>query len=132
MARKKNEKQIENMRKLGYSEEEIAEMLADDEAIERSATADKVFDWEMDVEEHKKAMKNANVDEKKPPKKDGTKTKRERKPNMEKRDLIDIVKCALAEAGYAPTVSNVERTVEFSVGEQKYSFTLTAHRKPKE
>lgn len=132
MAKKKNEKQIENMRKLGYSEEEIAEMLADDEAIERSATADKVFDWEMDVEEHKKAMKNANVDEKKTPKKDGTKTKRERKPNMEKRDLIDIVKCALEEAGYAPIVSNVERTVEFSIGEQKYSFNLTAHRKPKE
>lgn len=128
MARKNNEKQIENMRKLGYSEEEIAEMLADDEAIERSATADKVFNWEMDVEDHKKAMKNANVDEKNTKER----TKRERKPNMTKRDLIDIVKCALEEAGYETNVSNVERTVEFSIGEQKYSFTLTAHRKPKE
>lgn len=128
MAKKNNEKQIENMHKLGYSEEEIAEMLADDEAIERSATADKVFDWEMDVENHKKAMKNANVDEKNTKER----TKRERKPNMEKRDLIDIVKSALEEAGYETNVSNVERTVEFSIGEQKYSFTLTAHRKPKE
>lgn len=128
MAKKNNEKQIENMRKLGYSEEEIAEMLADDEAIERSATADKVFDWEMDVENHKKAMKNANVDEKNTKER----TKRERKPNMEKRDLIDIVKSALEEAGYETNVSNVERTVEFSIGEQKYSFTLTAHRKSKE
>lgn len=129
MARKNNEKQIENMRKLGYSEEEIAGMLADDEAIERSATSDKIFDWEMDVEDHKKAMKNANVDEKTTSKE---KVKRERKPNMTKRDLIDIVRCALEEAGYETNVSNVERTIEFSIGEQKYSFTLTAHRKPKE
>lgn len=130
MAKKSNEKQIENMRKLGYSEEEIAEMLADDLAIERSNTADKVFDWEMDVEEHKKAMKNANVDEKKKPAEKAT-SRRERKPNMEKRDLIDIISCALREAGYETTVSNLERTVEFSIGEQNYSFTLTAHRKPK-
>lgn len=123
---KSNEKQIENMRKLGYSEEEIAEMLADDLAIERSATADKVFDWEMNISEHKRAMKNANVDEKKTP---SERTKRERKPNMEKRDLIDIISCALREAGYETTVSNPERTVEFSIGEQNYSFTLTAHRK---
>lgn len=129
MARKNNEKQIENMRKLGYSEEEIAEMLADDEAIGRSATADKVFDWEMDVEDHKKAMKYANVDEKNATKE---RAKRERKPNMTKRDLINIVKCALEEAGYETNVSNVERTVEISIEEQKYSFTLTAHRKPKE
>lgn len=126
---KSNEKQIEAMKKLGYSDEEIKEMLADDLAIERSKTSDKVFDWEMDVDEHKKAMKNANVDEKKPTKTD--KPKKPKKENMEKRDIIDVVFCALQEADYNPTVTNPERIVEFCVGEQSYSFTLTAHRKPK-
>lgn len=126
---KSNEKQIEAMKKLGYSDEEIAEMLADDLAIERSKTSDKVFDWEMDVDEHKKAMKNANVDEKKQSTTD--KPKKPKKENMEKRDIIDVVFCALQEADYNPIVTNPERIVEFNVDEQKYSLTLTAHRKPK-
>lgn len=127
---KGEKQQIENMRKLGYSDAEIEEMLADDAEIQRSGINDKVFDWELDPKEHKEAMKLANVSEYKP-KEDKEKKSRPRKPNPEKRDLIDIIYCALQEAGYAATVSNPEKTVEFAVGEQKYSVNLTAHRKPK-
>lgn len=128
MAKKDNSKQVENMRKLGFSDEEIAEMLADDEAIERSNVADKVFDWEMDVEEHKKAMKNANSDEKKPKDPD-KKVVRNRKENPEKRELITLVAQALKD--YGAVITNPEKIIEFSIGEQKYSFSLTAHRKLK-
>lgn len=125
---KDNSKQIENMRKLGYTDEEIQEILADDDAIEHSKPADKIFDWEMDVEEHKKAIKNANADEKKA-KNPNEKVKRERKPNPEKRELITLVAEALLERGYNATVTNVEKIIEFSIGEQRYSFSLIAHRK---
>lgn len=131
MAKKDNGKQIENMRKLGYSEEEIQEMLADDEVIEQSKTADKCFDWEMDVDEHKKAMKNANVGEKK--KTDSQEKKpKTRKENPEKRALIEIIYQALVDSGYNAVITNPEKVIEFSIAGQDYSISLTAHRKKKD
>lgn len=63
------------------------------------------------------------------------KPKRERKPNEEKRELIRLL--ALAVAGWTDlaeevTTENPERQVDFHVGENHYSLTLTCHRKPKE
>jgi hypothetical protein len=64
--------------------------------------------------------------------------KRERKPNEEKRDLIAYVAHAMGECdhfdeNFAQTVEivNVERQIDFKVGENHYSLTLTCHRKPK-
>ena len=54
-------KQIEAMRKLGYSEEEIADMLACDKAIDQG----KKMDWDLSDDDHKKAIKQANAGEKK-------------------------------------------------------------------
>ena len=54
-------KQITAMRKLGYTEEQIQQMLSDDKRIDRG----EVFEWDLSPEEHKKAMKYANSDEKK-------------------------------------------------------------------
>lgn len=130
MAKRDNSKQIENMRKLGFTEEEIQEMLADDEVIERSNVADKCFDWEMDVDEHKKAMKNANSDEKKPKDPD-KKVVRNRKENPEKRALIETIYQALVDSGYNAVITNPEKVVEFSIAGQDYSISLTAHRKKK-
>ena len=59
----------------------------------------------------------------------GKQTKRERKPNEDKRELIQIIADALAK--YAPNVSNVERQIDFEFNGTQYSITLTAHRKPK-
>lgn len=59
----------------------------------------------------------------------GKQTKRERKPNEDKRELIQIIADALAK--YAPNVSNMERQIDFEFNGTQYSITLTAHRKPK-
>lgn len=128
MAKKDNSKQIEAMRKAGFSEEEIQEMLEDDDIIDHTKIGESGLEWELSAEEHKKAVKYANSDEKKQSEK---KERKPRKENPEKRDIINLLYNALSGQGYAPTIDNPERIVKFSVGEQDYSITLTAHRKPK-
>lgn len=61
--------------------------------------------------------------------------KRERKPNEEKRLIITelwhfFVTNAQISAENAETV-NPERQIDFKIGENHYSVTLTCHRKPK-
>ena len=68
------DKQLTAMRKLGYTEEQIQQMLMDDKRIDRG----EILEWDLSPEEHKKAIKYANSDEKKkktaekPVKKGGT------------------------------------------------------------
>ena len=76
------DKRIEACRKLGMSEEEIQEMLDEDKRIDRG----EVMDWDLSEEEHKKAMKYANADEKKrkkPVETDNTGKKRKENPTKE-------------------------------------------------
>lgn len=68
----------------------------------------------------------------------GKKRERVRKPNEEKRDVIAYVTHALGECDhyeetFAQTVEivNIERQIDFKIGENHYSLTLTCHRKPK-
>lgn len=118
-------KQIENMRKLGMTEEEIAEILEEDKAIDRSGTADKVFDWEMNLEDHKKAMKFANADEKKAPKE---KVKRERKADPTKRGIIQALFDCLDENYQQAKVDNPERVITFWADGNPYQITLSFMR----
>lgn len=68
----------------------------------------------------------------------GKEVKRERKPNEDKREIIDTVAQNLARV-YGPegekpegvTVTNVERQIDFLYRGVNYSITLTAHRPPK-
>lgn len=68
----------------------------------------------------------------------GKEVKRERKPNEDKREIIDTVAQNLARI-YGPdgekpegiTVTNVERQIDFLYRGVNYSITLTAHRPPK-
>lgn len=68
----------------------------------------------------------------------GKEVKRERKPNEDKREIIDTVAQNLARV-YGPdgekpegvTVTNVERQIDFLYRGVSYSITLTAHRPPK-
>lgn len=61
----------------------------------------------------------------------GKERKRERKPNEDKRLLIDCLRDALQDFDDC-TVTNPERQVDFTLNGISYSVTLTAHRKPKE
>ena len=127
MKKQRDEAQIERMRKMGYTDDEIEEMLADDDTIDRTSNSkyEKVFDWELDPEEHKKAVKNANVEQRKP----GAGRPKERKPNPDKREIIEMLYQTLFDAGFENVViKNPERFVTFENEGDSYEIMLTCHR----
>lgn len=123
------DKRVEACRKLGMSEEEIREMLDEDKRIDRG----EVMDWDLSEEEHKKAMKYANSDEKKRKKPAETdNTGKKRKENPTKEGIISKIfafLCGLDEFSVENVeVLNKERKILFRIDEDWYSFTLTKHR----
>ena len=135
-------KQITAMRKLGYTEEQIQQMLSDDKRIDRG----EVFEWDLSPEEHKKAMKYANSDEKKKKtpektaKKGGTAynfdtTGKKRKENPTKANIIALLAIILTENGdfcaENVQITNKERQIAFTVGKNAFELTLVQKRKPK-
>ena len=125
-----NTKQVQAMRKLGYSDFQIEEMLEDDKAIDRGEK----MEWDLSAEEHKKAMKTANATEHKKPavyKFD----KRERKANMPKQEIINgIFEYLTQNCAFCPqnvTILNKERQISFEFADEKFEITLTQKRKPK-
>ena len=115
-------KQIEAMKKLGYSEAEIAEMLQADKEIDKGIAQD----WDLSAEEHKKAMKQANATEHKKP---ATPTKRERKIDVEKGGIMALIVEALAPIADSMGEVVNEREVTFVHNAQKYKVTLAKPRK---
>lgn len=115
--------QVENMKKLGMTDEEIADVLACDSAIEKSKNENPIFPWEMSVEEHKKAVKAANSDEKqkKTPKKVA---KDDKKANL-------LVQIANFLGGITSFVGVNEPTNEifFTFEGEKYAIKLRKTRK---
>lgn len=117
--------QIEAMRKLGMSEEEIAEVLADDKAIDRGER----MDFDLDPEAEKRAKKYANTGTRTV--KEG-KTERKRKENPTKSAVIAEIAEFLAKKGYESVeITNKERQIAFKIGENAYELTLVQKRKPK-
>lgn len=57
--------------------------------------------------------------------------KRERTPNEEKREIIEIFGETAKNSFDNVEIVNVERQIDFIIGENHYSLTLTCHRKPK-
>lgn len=118
-------KQIEAMKKLGYSEEEIADMLACDKAIDKGQK----MDWDLSEEEHKKAIKQANVGEKK----EIAKKPRKAKENPTKRTIIaeiaqflqNFQQFALSDV----EISNPERVICFKFEGNSYEIVLQQKRK---
>lgn len=53
---------------------------------------------------------------------------RERKPNPEKRELIQKIADAIAADGIEVNIFKPEREIKFKLGENEYSVTLTLHR----
>ena len=124
---KEQEKQIEACRKLGMTNEEIQEMLDDDKEIDRSGMNTKVFDWELDPEEHKKAVKFANSDERKK----GERKKPVRKEDARKREIIQLLFDCLDE-NYGAVIDNPEKYIKFVIDGEEYTVSLIKHRPPKD
>lgn len=125
---KEQENQIAACRKLGMTDEEIKEMLDDDKAIDRSNLNSKVFDWELDPAEHKKAVKFANSDERKPK---GERKKPVRKEDVRKREIIQLLFDCLDE-NYGAVIDNPEKYIKFVIDGEEYTVSLIKHRKKDE
>ena len=116
------------MKALDLTREEAIEMWMDDHDIDQGKAKDFDLDPEKQkvVKEMTKAGGKARAKETKP---------RERKPNEEKRtiiqDLNDFLVNSCQDYINLVEIVNVEREITFKIGENAYSLTLTCHRKPK-
>lgn len=122
------------MKSLEVTREEALEVWMDDHDID----AGKVKPFDLDPAKQK-VVKEMTKATRKPANYslEGAK-KRERKPNEEKREIINYLAHSLGECdkfdeNFAQTVETVnpEREITFKIGEKCYSLTLTLHRPPK-
>ena len=141
MAINEKDPRVIAMRKQKYSDAQIEEMLEDDKAVDRG----EALPWDMTPEEHKKAMKYANVDEHKKPAKSAEKKTptvynwntegKPKKQNITKEALVSALAQFLAENADLGCenveITNKQGKVEFVVNGNAFTFSLTQHRKPK-
>ncbi len=132
-----NEKQIEKMMAtLHLTREEAIDLIREDEEVDKMAMSEVDNDL---TKEQKKAKKDATKTTGDKRKRAYTFTKRERKPDEVKREIIETIahnldRCCFGEDLH--TVEDVhilkpEKEITFKVGDDEYSVTLTKHRKPK-
>lgn len=114
-------KQLEAMRKLKLSEEEIADILACDKAIDQG----KKMDWDLSDAEHKKAVKQANTGEKK----ETAKKPRKAKENPGKQMIITEISQVLERISDSVEILNPEREISFQIDGVGYKITLSVPRK---
>ena len=108
---------------LGCSYAEAAQIVADDELIDKGGRCD----WEPTVEEEKAMRKATKLVAERA--KRTTPAKREKKENGPKRELIAMLAEALAANGVDASVTNVERVIAFEYAGEKFEVTLTQKRK---
>lgn len=113
------EKQIElYMKKLGITREEAIQLIKDDEndvSVELTA-------------EQKKVVKKMTQGSRKV---ETEKRTRERKPDDEKREIINTLFNAIVNFGGMPTIVNPEREFTFTLNETTYRITLAKPREKK-
>lgn len=128
------DKRIEAAMKLGMSREDALAMLAEDKRIDRG----EVMEWDLPPEEHKKAMKYANSDEKKkkaPTAYNFDTSSKKRKENPTKAGIIaELARFLTENSEYATEnveITNKERQIAFKIGDTGFELTLVQKRKPK-
>ena len=116
--------QIVALAKLGLTDEEIKQVLADDKRIDKG---EKLF--ELSAEQEREAKKARNVGRAPTAYKF---TKRERKPDEDKKVLCQTMIEALIEAGMIDNstlhIENIEREFLFKHNGKKYKVVLSAPR----
>ena len=135
-------KQLMAMKKAGMTDAEIQQVLLDDKAVDRG----QIMEWDLPPEEHKKAMKYANSDEKKKKTADSGEKKgktaynldatgKKKKENPTKANIIALLATILTENGDFSAenveITNKERQIAFTVGDNAFELTLVQKRKPK-
>lgn len=132
---KPTKKQIESMRKLGFTDEEIEDVIKADDAIDHGEKVD----FDLDPEKEKEAKKYIKSGTRKTPvnyQLDNTGGKRSRKENPTKNAIISEIAKFLEETSENAcenvVITNKERQIAFTIGENSYELTLVQKRKPKE
>ena len=127
---KEDERKKVALMRLGMTEMEALDVIDCDKEIDRGIP--QAFD--LDEETEKMAKKFANATTKKKPTVYEF-TKRERKANPTKASIIAELAKFLTEDSENATenveVTNKERQIAFSIGDQKYELTLVQKRAPK-
>ena len=128
------DKRIEAAMKLGMSRDDALAMLAEDKRIDRG----EVMEWDLPPEEHKKAMKYANSDEKKkkaPTAYNFDTSSKKRKENPTKAGIIaELARFLTENSEYATEneeFTNKERQIAFKIGDTGFELPLVQKRKPK-
>lgn len=112
----------ELMKKLNITKEEALQLIEDDKAIDKGADL-----FPLTAEQKKNAKKACACGSKAPTayKFD----KRERKPNEDKRTLIQLIATAIEKDCDAPLeITNIEREINFVFNGKKYKLVLSAPR----
>ena len=132
------EKQITKMMTtLKISREEAIDLIREDEEIDRMSMSEVDNDLTPEQKKAKKKATNTTGDK---TKRSYTFTKRERKPDDVKREIIDTIAHNLDRACCGEDLvspSNIqivkpEKEITFELFGEAYSVTLTKHRKPKD
>lgn len=114
------EKQIEALKKLGLSENEIAEVLADDKKIDQG---ERLFELPDELKQGAKKARQADR------KATATATKREKKVDDDKQFLINLlVETLNPHSDSGIEIVNDEREFTFSYNGTKYRITLAKPR----
>lgn len=117
---------------LKCSEAEAKEILAYDKAIDKAGAKERLA-HDLDLETEKEAKKMANVRDHKAPNYNWT--KRERKANPTKGGIIaELARFMENDSEFAVTdleITNKERVIAFTIGDDKFEITLTQKRRPK-
>lgn len=109
------------MRKLGFTDEEIADVIEADKRIDKG---EKLFELSKDQEKTASEMRRA----------DRSPTvynfnKRERKQDNDKRELIEFLTKNLENIGENVQIINKEREILFKFNNKQYKIVLSAPRK---
>jgi hypothetical protein len=119
-------RQIENLRKLGLTDAEIADVLKTDKEIDRGANP-----FPLSAEQEK-ASKDARQADRKPTvyKLDNTNGKRSKKADTQKQLLIDVLSASLTDHTSTTNLEiiNPEREFTFEFLGKKYKVVLSAPR----
>lgn len=131
---KPSKSQLEAMRKCGFSEEEIADIVKCDDAIDHGER----MPFDLTPEQEKAAKKFVNAETRKAPtvyELDNTNGKRNRKENATKASIIAEIATFLTEKAEIlcenVEITNKERVIAFKCGDNQFEITLTQKRKPK-
>lgn len=110
------------MNRLHIPKEEAIQMWLEDEGYEINEEVETLT---------KKAKENKSVQHDAKSDKPRKQTKRERKPDIEKENIIIMLANCLIDANFEVEVTNKSKIIEFSVGENHYKLDLIKKRPPK-